>query len=205
METVKKHAYMAEIKKEQAERYIADCRNRKEELDRKMKEAGFLQCRLYMQEVEKRTCLFCYTETAENGKKETPCSEWGDKWKEARHVYEFKLHEGDDLTCLQSKGIIIGAKRELLDEYIRLHDYQPQIIHDLCYQNGFRKSSIFVTELPGGGLYLLQFVEFLGEENPALYENDTYQEWLRVTGECQIPLPGEEFWKQMRPVYEFKR
>jgi len=50
----------------------------------------------------------------------------------------------------------------------------------------------------------LQFVDFKGEENPALYEDGTYREWLRVTGECQQPLPGEAFWKEMQPVYTFK-
>ena len=109
------------------------------------------------------------------------------------------------MTGLSARGIIIGVKRDYLEEYVRLHDEQPQVIRDICYENGFRRSSIYAAELPGGGLYLLQFVECRGEENPALYENETYKEWLRVTGECQEPLPGERFWKEMKPVYEFEK
>ena len=116
-------------------------------------------------------------------------------WHEARHVYEFKLHPGDVYDGLKTDGIIIGVRPGTLDEYIRLHDEQPQIIHDLCYENGFRKSSIFVADLHKQ--YLLQFQEFSGAENPELYENETYQHWLKITGACQEPLPGEKFWKSM--------
>ena len=35
----------------------------------------------------------------------------------------------------------------------------------------------------------------------ALYENETYLEWLRVTGDCQQPLAGEEFWKPMKEIF----
>ena len=123
-----------------------------------------------------------------------------DGWQAARHVYEFKLHPGDSYDGLKTQGIIIGVREGKLEEYIRLHDEQPQIIHDLCYQNGFRKSSIFVADLHKQ--YLLQFQDFSGEENPALYENETYLEWLDVTGACQAPLPGEKFWKPMESVLE---
>ena len=121
-------------------------------------------------------------------------------WKEARHVYEFKLKPGDTYNNLHTQGIIIGVRPGKLEEYIRLHDEQPQAIYDLCYQNGFRKSSIFVTNLHKQ--FLLQFQEFNGEENPELYEDRTYQHWLKITGDCQIPLPGEKFWKPMTTIFE---
>lgn len=123
-------------------------------------------------------------------------------WEEARHVYEFKLHPGDSYDHLQTQGIVIGVREGKLDEYIRLHDTQPQIIHDLCYQNGFRKSSIFVTELHKP--YLLQFQEFSGKENPELYQDPTYLNWLKVTGECQEPLPGQKFWKPMQMQWSYQ-
>lgn len=168
--------------------------------------AGIRKCRVYAQEAEGRSCLFAYVEE-EEGKERAGKAPFLSElspfsWEEARQAYEFKVREGEDLTGLSARGIIIGIKRDCLEEYIRLHDEQPQIIHDLCYENGFRGSSIYVTGLPGGNLYLLQFVECKGEENPTLYENETYREWLRVTGECQEPLPGESFWKEMELVYE---
>lgn len=121
-------------------------------------------------------------------------------WTAGSHCYEFPLRPGDTYENLKTQGIIIGVADGMLEEYIRLHDEQPQIIRDLCYQNGFRKSSIFVVELHK--LYLLQFQDFFGEENPELYEDETYIEWLRVTGLCQAPLPGEKFWKPMKSVIE---
>ena len=45
--------------------------------------------------------------------------------------------------------------------------------------------------------------DFNGKEDPALYENETYIEWLRVTGECQQPLAGETFWKPMKETIVF--
>ena len=56
-----------------------------------------------------------------------------------------------------------------------------------------------------GNWYLLQFVEYKGKEDPRLYENPTYQEWLRVTGECQKPLPGEKFWKDMKLLFQYRK
>ena len=69
-----------------------------------------------------------------------------------------------NFTNLEKRGIIIGVADGKLEEYVRLHDEQPQIIHDLCYQNGFRKSSIFAFPTLSGNWYLLQFVEYKGKE-----------------------------------------
>ncbi len=202
-----KHAYTAELGAEEKQ-YPEWFQKEKGRLDKELEGAGIRKCRIYIQELKGKRYLFCYAEEEGEGGDGDSLTIPGREalsWEEGRHVYEFKVHDGDDLSGLSARGIIIGVKRELLDEYVRLHDEQPQIIHDLCYANGFRRSSIYVTELSGGDLYLLQFVECKGEENPALYEDETYQEWLRVTGECQTPLPGESFWKEMKLVYEFEK
>lgn len=118
--------------------------------------------------------------------------------EEGLHVYEFKLHPGDVYSGLKTQAVVIGVKEGMLDEYVRLHNQQPQIIHELCYANGFRKSSIFVINLKK--TYLIQIQEFSGVENPELYQNPIYQQWLEVTGACQEPLPGESFWKPMQEL-----
>lgn len=161
-----------------------------------MKEQEVEQCRVYSQEIGNQTYVFSFFESY----KDVSC-----EGRAARHVYEFKVEEGEDLSGLSSDGLLIGVADGMLDEYVRLHDEQPPVIHDLCYQNGFRKSSIFAFEVSPGDYYLLQFVEFKGEENPELYENRRYQEWLEVTGRCQRPLPGESFWKSMNLIYEYHR
>lgn len=170
-------------------------RNQKPAYDAKMAEMDVDQCRIYMQEIEGRMYVFSFVES----KKEVQFA-----GTSAKHVYEFKVREGEDLSGLSTNGMIIGVAKGMLGEYVRLHDEQPQIIHDLCYQNGFRKSSIFAFEASPDHYYLLQFVEFKGKENPELYEDKRYQEWLRVTGECQSPLPGEDFWKDMKLIYEYR-
>lgn len=174
--------------------------------DVELEEMGFEHLRIYCQEIEGRLYGFQFYVIAPGADAQRVFdfirSESGllDGWAQGRHVYEFKLHPGDVYDNLQTQGIIIGVREGKLDEYVCLHDEQPQIIHDLCYQNGFRKSSIFVVELHRP--YLLQFQEFSGREDPALYENETYQEWLRVTGACQQPLAGEKFWKAMENIYQ---
>lgn len=163
---------------------------------------GLLHARLYFQSIEGLDYAFQFFMVDEDKDTEKLFAYLREDlglirdWQANRHVYEFKLHEGDSYVNLKTQGIIIGVKEGKLDEYIRLHDEQPQIIHDLCYANGFRKSSIFVTDLHRQ--YLLQFQDFNGKEDPALYEDETYIEWLRVTGECQQPLAGERFWKPMK-------
>lgn len=194
MEKLKKSAFFRTV--EDAGLILREYEEKKTYFDEKMQQLDVAQCRVYLQEVEGKFYLFHFFESeGEVSFEGTP----------ARHVYEFKLHEGDDLTGLQADGIIIGVADGMLDEYVRLHDEQPQIIHDLCYQNGFRKSSIFAFEIAPENYYLLQFQEFKGAENPELYENETYQEWLRVTGQCQEPLPGEKFWRSMQFVYQYKK
>lgn len=192
MKILKKYAFYRVVNdwREVLEEY----RTGKEAADMKRSGMGVRQCRVYLQELEGVKYVFHFFESEE---------EMTFQDQPARHVYEFKLHENDDLSDLKSAGIVIGVAPGKLDEYIRLHDEQPQIIHDLCYQNGFRKSSIFVFRAISGNEYLLQFQEFKGQEDPKLYENPTYQEWLRVTGECQKPLPGEQFWKAMEEIYVY--
>ncbi|MFR0953910.1 MAG: hypothetical protein ACLSGK_14460 [Lachnospiraceae bacterium] len=51
--------------------------------------------------------------------------------------------------------IIIGVADGKLENMYASHDEQPQIIHDLCYQNGFRKSSIFAFPTLSGKLVFI--------------------------------------------------
>lgn len=194
MVSLKKFAFFKTV--DDGEKIAGELRAGKKQYDMVMESLGVSQCRAYVQKIEGKEYLFHFFES------EGDVSFEGHP---ARHVYEFKLHEGDDLTGLDARGIIIGVADGMLDEYVRLHDEQPQIIHDLCYQNGFRKSSIFAFAIAPERYYLLQFVEYKGKEDPRLYEDPTYQEWLRVTGECQKPLPGEQFWKDMTLVYQYKK
>lgn len=100
---------------------------------------------------------------------------------------------------LKKTGCIIAVKEGMLDRYIQLHRNQPEEIRTLMKACGFRKCEIFVKQI-GGVTYLFQYNEFDGDDAP-LYEDPAYKEWLRVTGECQQPLPGETFWQDLPQVY----
>lgn len=201
-----KFAFSKEVAPEQARNACETITAEYEKIAERTRALGLQTLRVYEQAVEGHVYLFQFYSIVPEESAEAVFSCIRENtgmlegWKAARHVYEFKLHPGDTYENLKSQGIIIGVREGKLEEYIRLHDQQPQIIHDLCYQNGFRKSSIFVADLHKQ--YLLQFQDFSGQEDPALYEDKTYQEWLRVTGECQAPLPGEKFWKAMETVFE---
>ena len=161
--------------------------------------------RMYNEEVDgnRRQFIFSVSEREITNKEIIDTLSINGKAIEGKLVYQFKLHKGDDYSHLESKGMIIGVVPDKLDRYIDLHDNQPQIIHDLCYQDGLRKSYIFVMTFPDGKQYLLQFVESKEVEHSALYEDKTYQEWLRITGECQQPLPGETVWKDMDTEFSY--
>ena len=202
-----KYAFSRAYAPEEAEALFAGMEAGVREHGADWKRKGLACLRVYSECVEGRDYAFAFLAVDESkGDADALVGEMRakggllDGWEPARHVYEFKLHPGDTYEGLKTQGIIIGVREGKLDEYIRLHDEQPQIIHDLCYQNGFRKSSIFVADLHRQ--YLLQFQDFSGRENPELYEDKTYLEWLDVTGKCQAPLPGEKFWKPMRSRLE---
>lgn len=98
------------------------------------------------------------------------------------------------------RGQIIGVKKEKLGEYLRLHREIPEDIHAMLLEAGFRKLEIFLQELPNGDCWLFQYHEQVTGKESAL-ENERYRQWLQITGECQIPLPGETFWKNMNQAF----
>jgi len=100
---------------------------------------------------------------------------------------------------MEKNGLIIAVKPGMLERYIELHDNQPEEIRSLMKRCGFKKCEIFVKEI-AGTTYLFQYNEIEGDASP-LYESPAYQEWLRVTGEFQQPLPGENFWQGLPQVY----
>ena len=104
-----------------------------------------------------------------------------------------------DVT-IRRRGQIIGVKKEKLEEYLDLHRNIPEDIQTMLLEAGFLKLEIFVQELPNGDYYLFQYNEQVPGNESAL-DNNRYREWLRITGECQMPLPGETFWKDMDDAY----
>ncbi len=100
---------------------------------------------------------------------------------------------------MEKNGLLIAVKPGMLQRYIELHDNQPEEIRSLMKQCGFRKCEIFVKEI-AGTTYLFQYNEVEGDLK-ALNESPAYKEWLRITGECQQPLPGETFWQNLKQVY----
>ena len=102
-------------------------------------------------------------------------------------------------------GFIIGVKPGMLERYIDLHDNQPEHIRQLLMAHGFLKCEIYVKEIDGK-TYLFQYNEIDTEyDADALYQDEEYIEWLRVTGECQEPMPGENFWQKLPQAYTLEK
>ena len=105
------------------------------------------------------------------------------------------------MAKITKTGCIIGVKPGKLEEYVRLHSEQPDEIRALMKKHGFLKCEIYVKEI-AGKTYLFQYNEVdESMDNAGIYDSPAYQEWLRVTGECQEPLEGETFWQNLPQVY----
>ena len=107
--------------------------------------------------------------------------------------------------AIKKTGCIIGVREGMLDTYIRLHDEQPDEERALMKEHGFLKCEIFVKEL-AGKTYLFQYNEVdTSKDNDGIYKSPVYQQWLKITGACQEPLPGEQFWQDLPQVYALNK
>lgn len=105
------------------------------------------------------------------------------------------------MSNIIKNGCIIRVKPDKLEKYISLHDTQPNSIRNLMKSYGFVKCEIFLKEI-NGEKYLFQYNEIDSNmNNEEIYKNEEYKEWLRITGECQLPLEGHSFWEDILQVY----
>ena len=98
-------------------------------------------------------------------------------------------------------GNIIAVKPGMLERYIEFHRHQSDEIRDLLRAAGCVKCDIYAVDL-GGTAYLFQSVEIdEAQRSVDLSRSEAYEEWARLTSECQSPILGADLWKEMDCVY----
>ena len=108
----------------------------------------------------------------------------------------------------QRYGMVIGVKKEGIEEYKRLHaDTWPGVLKmiEACNMHNF---SIYLAELKKDEFYLFGYFEYYGDD----YDADTAkmaadpltQEWWEHTSPLQTPLPTRkkgEWWHFAEEVF----
>ncbi len=86
---------------------------------------------------------------------------------------------------------VIGLRPEMEERYLELHRAVWPAVESRLHEAGITNYSIFLRD----GL-LFSYFEYTGEDLEAdlasLDRDATMQEWLRVTSECQEPLPSAQ-------------
>jgi L-rhamnose mutarotase len=107
-------------------------------------------------------------------------------------------------------GLVIGLKREVLDEYVDLH--KPENvwpgITKLIRDCNIRNYSIYLAELNDGNLYLFAYFEYHGDDFEADMEKmsqaKVMNDWWELTDPMQIPQKNRkegEHWMEMEEVF----
>ncbi|MGL4398462.1 MAG: amidohydrolase family protein [Luteolibacter sp.] len=100
-------------------------------------------------------------------------------------------------------GMVIGLRDECEAEYRSLHEGPG--VRDLLHDANIRNFNIFLQRLPDGKLYEFGYYEYRGEDYAGdmarLHAHPRHVEWLKLCDPMQLPLPGEDSWKPMDPVY----
>lgn len=107
-------------------------------------------------------------------------------------------------------GLVIGLKRDVLDEYVDLHKPEnvwpgiTQLLRDCNITN----YSIYLGELNDGNLYLFAYFEYCGDDFDAdmqkMAASPVMKDWWELTDPMQIPQKArkeDEHWMDMEEVF----
>lgn len=106
---------------------------------------------------------------------------------------------------VQRVGMVIGLREDRISEYRRLHADDHTGVRDLLRKYHLRNFSIFLHRLTDGRLYEFAYFEYLGDDleadMAALNAEPRNRAWLAQCDPMQLPLPGEDSWAVMEPIY----
>lgn len=104
---------------------------------------------------------------------------------------------------MQRFGMVIGIKREKLDEYKKLHAAVWPEVLDILHKYHISNYSIFLKDN-----LLFGYLEYSGanleEDFAKMGKEPAMKKWYAVCGPCQEPLPTRnegEWWAVMEPVF----
>lgn len=106
----------------------------------------------------------------------------------------------------KSVGMVVKIKKEMLEEYKKLHaDNNPGVRHLLIKYN-IRNFSIFLVQLADGDWYEFGYYEYWGNDLEGdmakLDAEPENEKWLEVCDPMQEGiLPGQKGWKIMDRIY----
>jgi len=102
-------------------------------------------------------------------------------------------------------GMVIKVKPEKLDQYLALHADSVEGVRDLLIKYNLRNFSIFMTQLEDSNYYEFGYYEYWGDDFEAdmkmLNAEPRNKAWLELCDPMQIPLKGENSWKEMKRIY----
>ena len=105
-------------------------------------------------------------------------------------------------------GSVIGLRTEKLEEYKQLHAAVWPDVLEMIKQCHIQNYSIYLRRLDDGQHYLFSYFEYTGKDFAAdmakMSADPTTQEWWKVCGPCQAPLPTRaegEWWAGMAEVF----
>ena len=111
-------------------------------------------------------------------------------------------------TEVQRYGMVLGVKKEKIDEYKKLHaEVWPGVLKMITECN-IQNYSIYLRKLPDGKHYLFSYFEYTGDDFDAdmakMAADPTTQKWWSVCEPCQVPFEDRaegEWWTAMEEVF----
>ena len=102
-------------------------------------------------------------------------------------------------------GMVIKIKPDRLEEYLAAHSDSEARVRDLLIKYNLRNFSIFMTQLEDSNYYEFGYYEYWGDDFEAdmkmLEAEPRNKAWLELCDPMQIPLNGENSWKEMKRIY----
>ena len=109
---------------------------------------------------------------------------------------------------MQRHAWVIGLHPEKVEEYKKLHAAVWPDVLKMIKDCGIQNYSIYLREMPDGGLYLFSYLEYTGSDFDGdmakMAADPVTQEWWAVCKPCQMPLANRaegEWWSVMEEVF----
>ena len=105
-------------------------------------------------------------------------------------------------------GMVIGLKKEKIEEYKKLHaDVWPAVLK-VIEQCNICNHSIYLREVEKNKFYLFSYIEYSGDDLDAdmkkMAEEPIMQKWLQFCDPCQEPIETRnegQWWAKMEEVF----
>jgi L-rhamnose mutarotase len=105
-------------------------------------------------------------------------------------------------------GMVIGIKKEKIDEYKKLHANVWSDVLSKIKKCNISNYSIYLGQMEPDKYYLFSYLEYIGDDLEAdmakMAADETTQKWWKLCKPCQIPLEcryKNEWWMNMEEVF----